>query len=159
MSIIGLVVAVILFLVGLAGTLLPALPGPVFILAGMIVYGFFVGFEGLTPGFYLAQTVALIFIFLLDYLAASVGTKRYGGSRYAIWGAAAGILLGLIFLGPPGIIIGPFIGAVIAEILSGKNLNHAFKTGFGTLLGLLGGTFLKLCIEVIMIMWFLYVIL
>ncbi|RQD76533.1 MAG: DUF456 domain-containing protein [Candidatus Syntrophonatronum acetioxidans] len=159
MSITGLILAIILFLLGMAGTILPALPGPIFILTGMIVYGLFVGFEGLTLYFYLAQTAALVLIFLIDYLAASLGTKRYGGSRYAVWGAAAGILVGLITLGPLGIIIGPFAGAVAAELLGGKELNSAFKTGFGTLLGLLGGTFLKLFIEIIMILWFFYVIL
>ena len=150
----GLVIAIIFFIFGLLGTLLPVLPGPLIIWAGMLVFGLFTGFEKLTTGFYLAQAVAVGLLFLIDYLAVAMGTKRYGGSRYSIFGAVIGLVVGLIVLGPIGIIVGPFLGAFLAELISGRPVNNAFITGFGTLLGFFGGTFLKILIEIIMIIWF-----
>jgi uncharacterized protein YqgC (DUF456 family) len=93
-------------------------------------------------------------IFLIDYIASAVGTKRFGGSKQAVWGAIIGTIPGLLFLGPLGIIIGPFLGAVIAELLRGTEIRQTNRVGLGTIIGILGGTVLKICIEVAMIIYF-----
>lgn len=158
MHILGLVITVIFFIVGLLGTFLPALPGPLIIWAGMFIYGLFVGFENLTLGFYLAQALAVGVLFLIDYISVAIGTKRYGGSKYSIFGAVVGLVVGLIILGPLGIIIGPFLGAVLVELISGRPLENAFITGSGTLLGFFGGTVIKIIMEIAMIAWFFFII-
>ncbi len=150
----GLVLAVLLFLLGLAGTVLPLLPGVILIYAGMLLYGFLTDFTSLGVLFFVQQGIAVLFVFSLDYVAAAMGTRRLGGSKLAAWGAALGILPGILLLGPLGIIAGPFLGAVIAELLTGKQPDAAVRVGFGTLLGLAGGTILKLVTEVLMITWF-----
>jgi uncharacterized protein YqgC (DUF456 family) len=137
----------------LAGIVLPILPGVILIYAGMLLYGLMTGFATLDTNFYLLQGMALLLTFFIDYLATTAGTRRYGGSSRAAWGAAAGVLLGF-FLGPFGIIIGPFIGAVLAELTGGKKPEQAVRTGIGTLIGFLGGTFLKFVIALLMIIWF-----
>ncbi|OPZ74868.1 MAG: hypothetical protein BWY80_00401 [Firmicutes bacterium ADurb.Bin456] len=154
MSIAGLVLAVVFFTVGIIGTVLPALPGATLIWLGMLVYGLFVKFHNLPWTFYVAQGLAVVLIFLLDYLAGIWGTRRYGGSRVAVLGSILGGLLGVILLGPFGLIFGPFIGAVAGELYNRNSLDRAFQVGFGTLIGFLGGTVLKLLVEVIMIVWF-----
>jgi uncharacterized protein YqgC (DUF456 family) len=146
--------AIILFLLGLLGIFLPALPGVILIYAGMLLYGFMTGFALLDAWFFLWQGLALGITFLIDYLAAIVGAKRYGGSRYAIWGAVLGTLLGVVLLGPFGAIMGPFLGAVLGEVLRGTALEQAVRVGFGTLLGFLGGSLLKLGIAVLMLTYF-----
>lgn len=78
----------------------------------------------------------------------------FNGSKQAAWGAVIGTILGLIFLGPLGIVIGPFVGAVGSELLRGIHLKQAILVGFGTLVGILGGTILKLCAEILMIVYF-----
>ncbi len=158
MSVLGLIVACLFFAAGVAGTLLPALPGAPLILLGMIIYGLFTGFYNMSLWFFIFQGVAVGLIFLVDYAANAWGVRRYGGSKSAIWGSMAGLLLGVLLLGPLGIIIGPFLGAVAGELISQKPLDRAVKTGLGTLLGLAGGTVLKLVVEAGMIIWFFTVI-
>ena len=159
MSIPGLITALILFVLGFLGTILPALPGPILIWAGMLGYGYFVNFENLSVSFYLSQALAVGLIYVVDYLSVVLGAKKYGGSRYAGWGAAAGTLVGLITLGPLGVIVGPFAGAVLVEILTGRTAQQAVKVGIGTIIGFLGGTFVKLLMEIVMIIWFFITIL
>lgn len=159
MSIPGLIVASIIFLAGLAGTVLPILPGELLIFTGMLVYGFFVDFRGgFNLLFFLGQGMAVLLVFLVDYFAGIWGTKKFGGSKAAVLGSVAGVLLGVITLGPFGIIIGPFAGAFIGEFIYNHDLEIALKAGLGTLVGFMGGTMVKLLIEVTMIIWFFIVV-
>ncbi len=158
MSIIGLILAVIFFTAGLAGTILPVLPGAPLILLGMIVYGLFTGFAGLTWGFFLGQAAAVALTFFIDYFTSVWGVRRYGGSKAALWGSVAGLICGGLVLGPPGIILGPFLGAFTGEFFIKRSFRQALRTGAGSLIGLLGGAAIKLMIELLMIAWFFIVI-
>lgn len=154
MELFAVTIVVILFLLGLAGTVLPILPGIAFIYGGMVLFGLLTNFTTLSASFFVLQGLAVALIFAIDYLAAAAGSRRFGGSKYAAWGAVIGTIIGIFALGPFGIIAGPFIGAVIAELIMGRQPNQALQTGFGTIIGLLGGTILKLAIEIMMIIWF-----
>jgi len=154
-----MVLAVILFIIGVLGTILPALPGATMIWLGMLVYGFFVDFQNLPWTFYVGQGLAVVLIFLVDYLAGIWGVKRYGGSKEAVWGSVLGGLVGVFVLGPFGLIFGPFIGAVAGELFRKSSLNKALEVGIGTIIGFLGGSFIKLAIEAVMIVWFFMVVL
>jgi len=154
MSVVGMVIAVIFFTAGIIGTFLPVLPGAPLIWLGMLIYGIFVKFNNLSWLFYAGQGLAVALVFLIDYLAGVWGVKRYGGSKAAVWGSVLGGLLGIILLGPFGLIFGPFAGAVAGEFYRKSDLNKAFQVGIGTLIGFLGGTVLKLAVEALMIIWF-----
>jgi uncharacterized protein YqgC (DUF456 family) len=155
----GLILASLFFLFGLAGTFIPALPGAPLIFLGMLIYGYFDGFVHLNWTFYLLQGLAVIIVFLLDYLAGVWGVKRYGGSKIAVWGSIIGSIIGLIFLGPLGIILGPFLGAIAGELLMKKSAEQALRSGWGTVIGFLGGLMMKLTVEIAMIIWFFMVVL
>lgn len=150
----ALILSIILFIAGVAGTVLPILPGAILIYGGMLLYGFMTKFTTLDANFFLLQALVLVLIFSIDFLASAIGTKRFNGSKQASWGAIIGTVLGLIFFGPLGIVIGPFLGAVLAEVLQGREIYQAIRVGFGTLVGILGGTVLKLCAEILMIIYF-----
>lgn len=154
MKTLALVIAIIMFLIGLIGTILPALPGVLLIFGGMLVYGFMTGFASLSIWFFVMQLLVMAVIFIVDFIASAVSTKKYGGSRQAAFGAAVGTILGVIILGPLGIIIGPFAGSVAAEVLLGKEIKQAVKVGFGSLVGVMGGTLFKLAAEALMIIYF-----
>lgn len=154
MALAGIVVACLFFAAGLAGTVVPALPGAPLIWLGMLVYGLFTGFSTLNWGFYLGQALAMILVLVLDYLAGAWAVRRYGGSGYAIWGSMAGMVVGVLIGGPVGIVFGPLAGAVIGELLARKPLPQAVLAGWGSLIGLLGGTAIKLVLEAGMIIWF-----
>ncbi len=154
MSIIGMILAVVFFIAGVAGTVLPALPGAPLIWLGMFLYGLTVNFNNLPWTFFFGQGLAVALIFFVDYIAGAWGVKRYGGSKEAVWGSIIGGLLGLVLLGPFGLIFGPFIGAVAGELYLKNTLEKAFRVGVGTLIGFMGGFLLKLAIEIVMIVWF-----
>lgn len=154
MAIIGIIIAVVFFTVGIIGTVLPMLPGAPLIWLGMLIYGLFVKFDNLSWLFFVGQGLAVALVFLIDYLSGVVGARHYGGSKAAIWGSVLGSLLGILLLGPFGLIFGPFIGAVAGEFYRKNDLDQAIHVGVGTLIGFLGGTVLKLAVEVLMIAWF-----
>lgn len=150
----ALILTIILFIAGMLGTILPVLPGPILVYGGMLLYGYMTKFETLDATFFLLQALVLVLIFFVDFLASAVGTRRYNGSKQAAWGAIIGTILGLVFLGPLGIVLGPFLGAVVVELLRGIKIQQAVLVGFGTLVGILGGTVLKLFAEIVMIVYF-----
>jgi hypothetical protein len=154
MNILAMIIAVVMFVVGFAGTVLPILPGVVLVYGGMIVYGLMTGIESLGPKFFIIQGLATLVILGVDFVAASIGTKKYKGSKQAAVGAFIGTIVGLFVLGPFGILIGPFLGAMVVELIQGKDMNQAFSSGFGTVVGNIGGTIFKLMGEIVMIIYF-----
>jgi uncharacterized protein YqgC (DUF456 family) len=146
------IVVIALFLVGLAGTILPTLPGNILIFAGALVYGIFTGFEEVA--FRVLAVLAGISIGaqVLDYVAEAYGAKRFGASKYGIWGGIIGAIVGLITFNIVGLIVGVFLGAVIPEmLLGGRSLKGALRIGYGSLLGFLGGTLMKFILGLVMI--------
>jgi uncharacterized protein YqgC (DUF456 family) len=144
------VIAAILILVGFAGTVLPALPGLPLMFAGMLLAawaGDFVQIGGWTIGVLALMTVLALGI---DFIAGLLGAKRVGASRLALLGAAIGTIVGLFF-GLPGLLLGPFIGAVAGELAHTRHAGTAAKVGVGTWVGLLLGTVLKLTVACAMI--------
>jgi len=154
METVALIIAIIFFIAGLIGTVLPVLPGAILILSGMLIYGLMTGFAELNAFFYILQVLVVVIVFLVDYLASAAGTKYFGGSRQAAWGAIIGTIAGIILLGPLGLIIGPFCGSVLTELVRGVKIRPALKAGLGTLVGALGGTLLKIVAEALMIVYF-----
>ncbi len=154
MEYLGFILALIFFVAGMAGTILPILPGAPLIWFGMLIYGFFTGFSNLSFSFFLWQGMAVAMVFLIDYVANIWGVRKYGGSRHAVWGSLAGIFFGVIFMGPPGIIFGPFVGAIAGELLVRKPLNEAVRSGIGSLVGIIGSMAFKILVQGVMIIWF-----
>ncbi len=143
---------------GLVGTVFPALPGTVLILAGFLVYGLITGFDSLTIWFFVGQTVLVSLSYLIEFLATALGVKMFGGSKAAAWGAVFGSLL-VFVLGPIGIIIGPLLGAIAGELIMGEQIKQALHSGFGSFLGFIGGVVANLIISGLMIAWFVWEIL
>ncbi len=152
-EIIALVVASLLFLAGLVGTILPVLPGVALIWAGMLVYGLIAGFEELSVSFFVIQALLALLVTAVDYLFSAMGSRYFGGSRAALWGAAGGLLVGLFFF-PIGLLIGPFLGAAVAELLYKGKADQAFRSGLGASLGFWVALPVKLGVEAAMITWF-----
>ncbi len=159
MEITAIIIAIFFFVLGIIGTIIPGMPGPFFVFTGMVLYGLMTDFAGLTVLFFIFQGIGVLLVFTVDYVAAGIGTKKFGGSPYAIWGAIIGLLLGIFTPGFVGILIGPFIGAFLGEIIKGLPADKALRSGFGTIAGLAGGLFVKFFIEAVMIGWFFYAIL
>ena len=148
-------IAGLLVLAGLLGTVLPVLPGIPLMFAGMLLAAWAGDFQTIgAPALILLAVLTLMSI-AVDFWATAHGAKRVGASRMAMWGAAIGTLLGLLF-GLPGLLLGPFAGALGGELLHHRSLHphrvgHATKVGAGTWVGLLLGTALKLALAFAML--------
>lgn len=154
-SIIALITAFLLFLIGLVGTLLPVMPGAPVIWLGMLIYGLITGFEAFGWVFLTIQAVIALTVVGVDYLFSAMGSHYFGGSRAALLGAAGGLLVGIFFF-PIGLLIGPFIGAALADLIARKNSSQAIKSGLGASIGFWTALPLKLILEIIMITWFIF---
>jgi uncharacterized protein YqgC (DUF456 family) len=147
-----LALAIVLMIVGIAGCLLPVLPGPPLSYLGLVVLHF-TRFADISKNLFIILAIVAIVVTVIDYVVPIWGTRRFGGSKYGMRGATVGLIIGL-FLGPFGIIIGPFIGAVVGELIFRDDIKYALKAGFGSLLGFLTGVGLKLAASLLITFYF-----
>ena len=147
------VLAWLLVIIGLAGTLLPALPGTPVMLAGMALMAWLNDFMRIGYGTLLGLTALTLLAQFLDFIATAEGARRFGAGRGAILGATLGLLVGLFF-GIPGMLLGPFLGAVIGHRLGEATLDDSVRAGVGASIGVLVGTVAKVVIGVAMLVWF-----
>ncbi len=148
-----LALAIILMILGIAGCLLPVLPGPPLTYLGLVVLHF-TRFADIGKNIFIIMGIVAVVVTVIDYVVPIWGTKQFGGSKYGMRGATVGLIIGL-FLGPLGIIIGPFIGAVVGELIFKDDIRYAMKAGFGSLLGFLTGVGLKLAAALLMTFYFI----
>ena len=139
------VLADILILAEILGTVVPGLPGAALVLAGIVWLAWLEDFERLGAGTITVLVVLTVGFHTIDLLATAVGARRVGASRRAVAGALIGTLAGLFF-GLPGLVIGPFAGAFIGEFSKGQPIARAGRVGLGTWLGILLGAVIKLAL-------------
>ena len=154
MTILLWVLATILVLVGLAGILLPALPGTVLIFAGLLLAAWAEGFTRVGVGTLVVIGVIGAASYGVDFVAGALGVKRMGASGRAMAGAAVGTVLGL-FMGLPGLIIGPFAGAVLGELSAHRDLARAGRAGVAAWIGFVVGAVVKVGLAFAMLAIFL----
>jgi uncharacterized protein YqgC (DUF456 family) len=137
-----IILGIILVIIGLVGSFLPFLPGPPLAYAGLWIQQLRDD-KPFSIKFLLIWAGITAIILFLDYIIPIYGTKKYGGSKYGIWGCAIGFIAAF-WLGPLGIIIGPFIGAFIGELIAHQDSSKALKAATGSFIGFLFGSLLKL---------------
>ena len=142
--------AAVLIVGGLAGAVLPALPGIPMLFGGIWLVAAVDNYEYLGLGWLLLIGALGTIGVIVDFVAATLGARRVGASRAALWGASLGTLIGMFF-GVPGLLLGPFAGALLGELASGTSVLRSAHVGIGTWLGLLFGTLVKLVISLMML--------
>jgi uncharacterized protein YqgC (DUF456 family) len=145
MQILYFILAALLIAAGIAGAILPVLPGVPLVFGGMLLAAWADDFQHVGAVTLGLLGVLCVIALLVDFVAGVLGAKRVGASPRALWGAAIGTVVGLFF-GLPGLLLGPFAGAVIGELTAGSRVDHAARVGIGTWLGLLFGTLAKLAL-------------
>jgi len=148
------VLAALIVVGGLVGTVVPALPGVPLIFAGLVLAAWSTGFEPVGWGTIGILAVLTVIAVIIDIMSAAFGAKRKGASPRAFWGATLGAIAGMFF-GLVGILFGPFIGAVLAELSAGSGAHQAGRAGYGVWIGLVLGTAAKLAIAFLMLGIFL----
>jgi uncharacterized protein YqgC (DUF456 family) len=149
------VLAVLCVLAGFAGCVLPVLPGPPLSWVGLFVVWAARGFEAYTFG----TTAALVLlgitvaVTVLDVFAPMIGAKRYGSSKWGVWGSVIGLLVGMIWFPPFGMIVGTFLGALVGELLKGRTTPQSMRAAWGVFVGTVLGIVLKLTVSAV-IAWY-----
>ena len=137
--------AAVLVGIGLVGLLLPALPGSPLLFAGLLLAAWMENFEHVGAGTLTLLGVIVVLTYVVDFGAGALGARQFGASRSAVIGAAIGAVVG-IFFGLPGILLGPFVGAVVGELAAARELREAGVAGVGASIGLIVGAALKLAL-------------
>jgi hypothetical protein len=148
MDILLVFAASIFIVLGIIGSFLPVLPGPLTSWVGLLILHLTDSIP-MNWTFLIITLVFAIFIWFLDYIIPAIGTKRFGGSKYGMIGTSLGLIVGLLSPIPFGIIIGPFAGALIGEMINKSDSKTALKAAFGSFLGFLTSTFIKFIVAII----------
>lgn len=152
------IVAVALIVVGVVGTVLPLLPGPILVLAGIAVAGWIDDFARIPVWVVVVASVLTVAAWAIDYIAAALGVKRTGASRLAIVGAAIGTVAGILS-GLWGLLFMPLAGAAIGEYIVRRDLRRAGQVGVAASIGFLLGTVAKLAMVLTMVGFFMFALL
>ncbi|MBO6605684.1 DUF456 domain-containing protein [Psychroserpens sp.] len=154
MDIILVIVAALLMILGIIGSFLPILPGPLTSWVGLLVFHL-TDVVPMNWTFLIITFIIALAIWILDYIIPAMGTKRYGGSKAGMIGTTIGLLVGLFSPIPGGIIIGPFFGALIGELIYKSDFDKAVKAAFGSFIGFIASTFIKFVVAIIFLGLFL----
>ena len=148
-------VTLVLMAIGLMGTVLPIFPGSTVILAAAIIHRAMLGAQK-SIGWKTITVLILLTLasYAIDFLGGWFGARRFGATRWGMWGAFFGAIVG-VFFALPGLLLGPIIGTLVGELIGGKRLVEAGRAGWGALLGNLAGVLGKLAIGFAMVSWFL----
>ncbi|MCF8369290.1 MAG: DUF456 domain-containing protein [Bacteroidales bacterium] len=154
LDLLWIIIGMILLIVGIIGCVLPVIPGQVLSWGSLLILQL-TSPPPFTARFIVIWALITAAVTVLDYYVPIWGTKKLGGSKRGIWGATLGLVIGIFFFPPFGLIIGPFLGAYLGELTAGKSSNVAFKSGLGSFLGFVAGTMMKLAISFIMGYYFI----
>jgi len=149
-----IIVGSILIFLGLAGSLLPILPGPPLSFIGLLLLALVRTFSSpLTPPLIIVMGLLTVAAVAADHIIPVWGARRYGASKWGLWGSVGGMVIG-IFFSPWGMLLGGLVGAVVAEWLVHRETGQALRAGWGVIVGILLGTVLKLVLSAVMAYYF-----
>jgi uncharacterized protein len=149
--ILGLLVSII----GLAGCILPVIPGPPLSFVALILLSIAKDWQVFSPTFLWIMAALTILVTILDYVVPAAGAKKYGASKLGVWGSIIGMFVGLFFFPPWGMLFGALIGAVLGEFIVGKQGDQALKAGWGVFVGNLMGVGLKMAASAVMLLYYI----
>nr|WP_321232336.1 DUF456 domain-containing protein [uncultured Psychroserpens sp.] len=154
MDIFLVILAAFFMILGIIGSFLPILPGPLTSWVGLLIFHM----AGVVPMNWTFLIITFIFalgIWILDYIIPAMGTKRFGGTKAGMIGTSVGLIVGLFSPIPGGIIIGPFFGALIGELINKSEFDKALKAAFGSFLGFIASTFIKFIVAMVFLGFFI----
>lgn len=157
MDVILLIIGLILVIIGIIGCIVPGIPGPISGWAGLLVMMLSKVIPEDWYFIFITFLVALV-ISVLDYFIPAIGSKKFGGSKYGIYGAVIGLLIGIIAPIPGGILIVAFVGAFIGEYIRNKHVSQAVKAAFGAFVGFLISTGMQLIVAIIFLILYIQLI-
>ena len=155
MDLLIIVLASLFILLGIIGSFIPIIPGPLTSWSGLLILSFPSSIT-ISPFFLVLSFIIALFIFIIDNIISILGAKKFGGGKGSVIGSSIGLILGIIFLGPFGLLFGPFTGAFLGELyMNQDNKKGALKAAIGALLGFITGVSLKFIVSLVFCFYFL----
>jgi len=154
MDILLISIGIMLVIIGVIGSIVPIIPGPPIAFCGLLITHFTSDNPFTVKLLIILGALAVVSAFI-DNILPVYATKKFNGSKKGVWGSAIGLILGLFFFPPFGLLIGPMVGAFIGEIIDGKSANSAVRPAFGSFIGFLSSIFLRLILSIVMAYFFI----
>jgi uncharacterized protein YqgC (DUF456 family) len=129
---------------GIIGCVLPVIPGPILSYCGLIIISLAYKWKLFHVRFLVIMGIITAIVTTLDYVLPLISARKFGASKYSVWGSLLGMIIGVIFFPPFGLLIGAFIGAVLGELIFNMNTRQSLKAGIGALIGTVSSIFIKL---------------
>jgi uncharacterized protein YqgC (DUF456 family) len=155
LDVVIIVIGLILAIAGMIGCILPIIPGPILSFGALILLSWTKNWQAFSQTFLIIMGSLTALLMILDYIAPALGAKKYGASKKGMWGAAIGMIIGIFFLPPWGMIVGAFVGALVGELMTGKSGRKAVRAGWGILIGSVLGTGLKLAFTAVVLFYYI----
>lgn len=149
-----IITGIILLIGGIVGCIVPFLPGPPLAYGSLILLQL-TDYKPFTSNFLVIWALITLAVVIADYYIPIWGTKKFGGTKAGVWGATVGLIIGMFLFPPFGMIIGPFIGAFVGEMLNNQDSSKALRSATGSFIGFVAGTFMKLGISIVMGYYFI----
>lgn len=150
-----IIVVILLLLAGMAGTVVPFIPGIPLMFIGIAAYGWYDNFQTIDAQYLIVLACLTLLSVFMDYLSTMLGAKYFGSTKQGTWGAVLGTVIGLFLFPPIGIIAGPFVGAIIGESIAGKDSRAALKVALGTVAGLFTGMLFNVILAIGIVLSFI----
>jgi len=148
MDVFLILLASLFLILGIIGSFLPILPGPITSWFGFLIL-YLSDVTDFSISLLITTFIIALIIWVLDFFIPAIGTKKFGGSKYGVIGTTIGLIIGVISPIPFGILIGPFLGALAGELINKSKSNQAIKAAFGSFLGFLASSFIKFIVSLL----------
>ncbi|TET82435.1 MAG: DUF456 domain-containing protein [Desulfobacteraceae bacterium] len=154
MTIALIIIGLLIALVGLAGCIVPLIPGPPLSFLALIIISYAKNWEPFSATFLIIMAVFTLAVTISDYVVPVRGAKKYGASKLGVWGSIIGMLVGLLFFPPWGMLLGAIVGALSGELLAGKKSKKVLRAGWGVFIGNMVAMGLKLALSGVMLFFY-----
>ncbi len=139
----------------MVGCVLPVIPGPILSFAALLLLSWIKNWQIFSQTFLIVMGAVTVLLILLDYVVPALGAKKFGASRRGLWGSVIGMIIGIFFMPPWGMIVGALVGALVGELAAGKSGHEALRAGWGILIGSILGVGLKLAFTAVVLFYYI----
>jgi uncharacterized protein YqgC (DUF456 family) len=154
LEVVLIAIGLILALAGMVGCILPVIPGPLLSFSALLLLSWTKNWQIFSPSFLAIMGALTAILMVFDYIAPALGAKKFGASKFGLWGSVMGMIIGIFFVPPWGLMLGAFVGALVGELAAGKSGRKALRAGWGILIGNVFGVGIKLAFTAVILFYY-----
>jgi uncharacterized protein YqgC (DUF456 family) len=154
LEVVLIAIGLILALAGMVGCILPVIPGPLLSFSALLLLSWTKNWQIFSPSFLVIMGGLTVILMVFDYFAPALGAKKFGASKFGLWGSVMGMIIGIFFVPPWGLMLGAFVGALVGELAAGKSGRKALRAGWGILIGNVFAAGIKLAFAAVILFYY-----